>query len=277
MVGLDIHWYTARFHELARLVPHMVTPENQRVNRYIWGLAPEIKANVTSSRHTTIQSVVSMANCLTTDGIKDKIFKKENAGNKNRLNDQFKNQGMNDKNKRQRIRRNFATTAPDQGQAQRGIVQGLEIDGNPNQGNNRNQACGRAFALGVAEAPQDPNIVTGTFSMNDHFDTILSFSLNDHFATALFDSGADYSFIFTNFLPLIDMKTSVLNPCYEIEIANDLKVETNKIVQGCRLELEGHTFIIDLIPFGHGSFDVIVGMDWLSKRKAKIVCLEKIV
>ncbi|GJV94017.1 putative reverse transcriptase domain-containing protein [Tanacetum coccineum] len=49
------------------------------------------------------------------------------------------------------------------------------------------------------------------------------------------------------------------------------------IVQGCRLELEGHTFIIDLIPFGHGSFDVIVGMDWLSKLRAKRVCFEKIV
>ncbi|GJT88771.1 putative nucleotidyltransferase, ribonuclease H [Tanacetum coccineum] len=49
------------------------------------------------------------------------------------------------------------------------------------------------------------------------------------------------------------------------------------IVRGCRLELEGHTFIIDLIPFGHGSFDVIVGMDWLSKLRAKIVCYEKIV
>ncbi|GKE69981.1 putative reverse transcriptase domain-containing protein, partial [Tanacetum coccineum] len=43
------------------------------------------------------------------------------------------------------------------------------------------------------------------------------------------------------------------------------------------LELEGHTFIIDLIPFCHGSFDVIVGMNWLSKLRAKIVCFEKIV
>ncbi|GKD10114.1 hypothetical protein Tco_1189799 [Tanacetum coccineum] len=49
------------------------------------------------------------------------------------------------------------------------------------------------------------------------------------------------------------------------------------IVRGCRLEQEGHKFIIDLIPFGHGSFDVFVGMDWLSKLRAKIVCFEKIV
>nr|GEV14382.1 putative reverse transcriptase domain-containing protein [Tanacetum cinerariifolium] len=44
---------------------------------------------------------------------------------------------------------------------------------------------------------------------------------------------------------------------------------------GCRLELEGHTFTNDLIPFGHGSFAVIVGMDWLSKLRAKIVFYEK--
>ncbi|GJV39919.1 putative reverse transcriptase domain-containing protein [Tanacetum coccineum] len=71
--------------------------------------------------------------------------------------------------------------------------------------------------------------------------------------------------------------TMETSPCYEIEIVNDVKAETNKIVRGCKLELEGHTFIIDLIPFGHGSFDVIVGINWLSKRRAKIVCFEKIV
>ncbi|GKB59289.1 putative reverse transcriptase domain-containing protein [Tanacetum coccineum] len=38
-----------------------------------------------------------------------------------------------------------------------------------------------------------------------------------------------------------------------------------------------HVFDIDLIPFGHGSFDVIIGMDWLSNHKAKIICHEKVV
>nr|GEW48258.1 putative reverse transcriptase domain-containing protein [Tanacetum cinerariifolium] len=70
---------------------------------------------------------------------------------------------------------------------------------------------------------------------------------------------------------------SVINPGYEIEIASGVKVVINMIVRGCRLELEGQTFIIDLIPFGHGSFDVIIRMDWLSKLGAKIVCFEKIV
>ncbi|GKF79148.1 putative reverse transcriptase domain-containing protein, partial [Tanacetum coccineum] len=41
--------------------------------------------------------------------------------------------------------------------------------------------------------------------------------------------------------------------------------------------MEGHVIDIDLIPFGHGSFDVIIGMDWLSNYKAKIICHEKVV
>ncbi|GKD70932.1 hypothetical protein Tco_1325022 [Tanacetum coccineum] len=98
----------------------MVTLENQRVNRYIRGLAPEIKAHVTSSKPTTIQSVVSMAKHLTTDAIKDGIFKKnENAGNKKRSNDQNKNRGRDNRNKRQRTRRKFDMTALEQGQGQR--------------------------------------------------------------------------------------------------------------------------------------------------------------
>ncbi|GJX17717.1 putative reverse transcriptase domain-containing protein [Tanacetum coccineum] len=112
------------------------------------------------------------------------------------------------------------------------------------------QTRGRAFIMGANEACQNPNIVTGTFS------------LNNHYATALFDSGADYSFISTKFMPLIDVTPSILNPSYEIEVANGQIVETNKIVHKCNLVLEGRSFSIDLIPFGHGSFDVIVGMNW---------------
>ncbi|GJU90412.1 putative reverse transcriptase domain-containing protein [Tanacetum coccineum] len=126
-------------------------------------------------------------------------------------------------------------------------------DQNKNRGSddrNKRQRTGGNFALTVPEQGQ------GQF---------------------LFDSGADYRFISTKFLPLINMKPSVISPGYKIGIASGVIVETNKIIRGCRLELEGHTFIIDLIPFGYGSFDVVVRMDWLSKLRAKIVCYEKIV
>ncbi|GJS53187.1 putative reverse transcriptase domain-containing protein [Tanacetum coccineum] len=58
----------------------------------------------------------------------------------------------------------------------------------------------------------------------------------------------DFSFISTDFAPLINVKPSFVNPGYVIEVAD-----------------------------GHGSFDVIMGMDWLYEHKAEIVCHDKVV
>ncbi|GJZ96903.1 reverse transcriptase domain-containing protein [Tanacetum coccineum] len=70
---------------------------------------------------------------------------------------------------------------------------------------------------------------------------------------------------------------SELSFIYEIEIGSGQLVEIDKAIKGCKLEIKGHVFDIDLIPFGHRSFDVIIGMDWLSHYKAVIICLEKVV
>ncbi|GJX34144.1 putative reverse transcriptase domain-containing protein [Tanacetum coccineum] len=112
---------------------------------------------------------------------------------------------------------------------------------------------------------QDPNIVTGTFT------------LDNHYTTTLFDYGANYSFVSTTFMPLLDIEPNNSGFSYEIEIASGQLVEINKVIRGCKLEIEGLIFDIDLILFGHGSFNVIIGMDWLSRHKAEIVCHEKVV
>ncbi|GJR50773.1 hypothetical protein Tco_1401294 [Tanacetum coccineum] len=62
-VGKALTWaghaaYTDRFHELARLVPHLVTPENKRIERYIYGLAPQIRRMVAATELTIIQKAV---------------------------------------------------------------------------------------------------------------------------------------------------------------------------------------------------------------------------
>ncbi|GKF23907.1 putative reverse transcriptase domain-containing protein [Tanacetum coccineum] len=95
----------------------------------------------------------------------------------------------------------------------------------------------------------DPNVVTGTYS------------LNNLYATVIFDSGADFSFISTKFVPLLNEKPSIANPGYVTEVANGKKEEVDRIFHGCRLEFGDSIFLIDLIPLGQGSFDVIVGMD----------------
>ncbi|GJZ94589.1 putative reverse transcriptase domain-containing protein [Tanacetum coccineum] len=138
-------------------------------------------------------------------------------------------------------------------------------NGGQGRGNNCNQARGRAFIQGVEELAMDPNIMTSNF----HFKPI----------TMLYDSIRilyRYSFVSTTFIPLLGIEPSKLGFNYEIEIASGQLVEINKVIRGCKLEIEGHVFNIDLIPFGHGIFNMIIGMDWLSKHKAEIVCHGKV-
>nr|GEX75059.1 reverse transcriptase domain-containing protein [Tanacetum cinerariifolium] len=59
----------------------------------------------------------------------------------------------------------------------------------------------------------------------------------------------------------------IVNPGYLIEIADGKSVEVDRVIRDCKLELGNSLFAIDLIPLGHGSFEVIMGMDWLSRNK----------
>nr|GEZ74797.1 retrotransposon protein, putative, Ty3-gypsy subclass [Tanacetum cinerariifolium] len=119
---------------------------------------------------------------------------------------------------------------------------------------------GQSYVIRDAEHNQGPNVVTGTFL------------LNNRYATVLFDSGADKIFVDIKFSHLIDIKPVKLNSSYEVELADGKVVSTNSILRGCTSNLLGHLFDIDLMPIELGTFDVIVGMDWLVERDALIVC-----
>ncbi|GJW00318.1 putative reverse transcriptase domain-containing protein [Tanacetum coccineum] len=187
MVGAVHATYTDRFHELPRLVSHLVTPESRIIERYVYGLAPQIRGMVATTEPKTMQK---RPVCLRWNRAQ------ELEGNR-----------------------------PNQVAAN---------NGGQGRGNQGNQARGRAFMLGAEEARQDLNIVTG-------------------------------------------LEPNELRFKYEIEIASEQLVEINKVIKGCKLEIEVHVFDIDLIPFGHGSFDMIIGMDWLSNYKAEIIFHEKVV
>nr|GEZ01072.1 hypothetical protein [Tanacetum cinerariifolium] len=64
---------------------------------------------------------------------------------------------------------------------------------------------------------------------------------------------------------------------YEIKIASGQLVKIDKVIKGCKLEIKGHVFDINLRPFGSESFDIIIEMNWLSYHKVEIICHEKVV
>ncbi|GJZ19120.1 putative reverse transcriptase domain-containing protein [Tanacetum coccineum] len=343
MVGAGHAAYTNRFHGLARLVQHLVTPETRMIERYVYGFALQIRRMVAAMEPNTIQKAIQISGALTDEAVRNgsikKVEKRKNVG------ELSKDMSGRDDNKRTRTGNAFASIVNPVGRenmvtwhkcttcnsyhalggpcrtclnynlpghlakdcrcvsrnvnpvnARNPTVKAYYECGStdhvrsacprlnraqepeenhPNQvaankgvqghGNQRNQARGRAFMLGAEEARQDPNIVTGTFT------------LNNHFATTLFDSGANYSFVSTTFIPLLGLEPSELGFRYEIEIASGQLVKIDKVIKGCKLEIEGYVFDIDLIPLGHGSFDVIIGMEWLSNYKAEIIFHEKVV
>ncbi|GKB04581.1 reverse transcriptase domain-containing protein [Tanacetum coccineum] len=125
-----------------------------------------------------------------------------------------------------------------------------------------NNAHGRAYLLRDKNAHQDPNVVTGTFL------------LNQHLARVLFDSRADKSFVS---ISLTSISSITLDTTYDIEMADGNLVGTNTVIQGCTLILLNQPFEIDLMPIKLNSFDVFIGMDWLSKYHARIICDEKVI
>ncbi|GJS80639.1 putative reverse transcriptase domain-containing protein [Tanacetum coccineum] len=69
----------------------------------------------------------------------------------------------------------------------------------------------------------------------------------------------------------------VTEDSYEIELADGRIVSMNIVLKGCTLSLVNHVFEIDFMPIELGTFDVIIGMDWLVKHDAVIVYGEKVV
>ena len=70
MEGSEVNAYTTRFTELAVLCPGMVTPEYKKIERYIWGLAPQIRGMVIASQLTTFASVKNLVVRLTDEGVR---------------------------------------------------------------------------------------------------------------------------------------------------------------------------------------------------------------
>ncbi|GKA99826.1 putative reverse transcriptase domain-containing protein [Tanacetum coccineum] len=90
----------------------------------------------------------------------------------------------------------------------------------------------------------------------------------------LFDSGADKSFISISLASMLNISPITIDTFYDIEMADGNLVSTNTVIQGCTLN---QPFEIDLMPIKLGSFNVVIGMDWLSKYHSRIICDEKVV
>ncbi|GJX22466.1 putative reverse transcriptase domain-containing protein [Tanacetum coccineum] len=110
---------------------------------------------------------------------------------------------------------------------------------------------GHDAAYGHAGTNPNSNVVTGTFLINNRY------------ASILFDTGADRSLVSTAFSSQICITPTALDHYYDIELADGRIIGLNTILRGCTLNILNHPFNIDLMPVELGSFNAIIGLDWL--------------
>ncbi|XP_074283159.1 uncharacterized protein LOC141607704 [Silene latifolia] len=141
-----------------------------------------------------------------------------------------------------------------------------------NSGNQQNRSAsasqsgakssGKLFMMGKEAVEEDAHVVMGTFLANSEPTFVL------------FDSGATHSFISSehartlNFQGYDEIKDLVYIPSGD-------SIPFSRVYRDVSVKIGEAIFLTNLIEFPLGGFEIILGMDWLSKYKAFIDCHQK--
>ena len=125
-------------------------------------------------------------------------------------------------------------------------------------------ALARAYAMGAREDPNIPGVIVGTF-------TLFDIDLYD-----LIDPGSTHSYICME--QMSDKLPSVKLLAYDLLVISPLRnnVRVNRVYKNCPLLVHDRELSVGLIALPFHEFDLILGMDWLSKHRAIVDCDKKI-
>nr|GEX13863.1 reverse transcriptase domain-containing protein [Tanacetum cinerariifolium] len=233
----DVVAYTQRFNELALMYPRMVEPKRVKVDAYIRGLTNNIKGEVTSSKHADLYKAVRMAYKL-----------------------------MEQKSQARDAR----------------ILEGKKRKWESLQGGN---------SSAIVNAPTDGKLLLykRCFTRHVGYCTIKCHKCGKvgHKARYCKEKNVatranaqpiwTWSFVDTRFSAMLDIDLIKIEASYELELDDGRVASTNPGLKVCTLNLVNHIFEINLIPIELGTFDVIIGMDWLVKHNDLILCGEKVI
>ncbi|GJX23000.1 hypothetical protein Tco_0227445 [Tanacetum coccineum] len=233
--GTNLTAYNQRFQELILLCPEMVPSPNQLLERYIEGLPLSIKGNITSSKPVNLHEAIEMAQGLMYQVVQELG---ENSGDKRKWNGNHYNHNPNNTNNTSNL--------------------------NPN----KRPKTARVFSAGqgqdiesktaephlVPQAKEDPK------AKEDREVILLASDVNQ--GNPKGNNQASTSTQGGHRAP-----GRVYNLCAEAAMKD------NTMVNGTFLINNAYASV--LFDTELGSFDVVVGMDWMAEYRAEVVCYEK--
>ncbi|GKE70944.1 putative reverse transcriptase domain-containing protein, partial [Tanacetum coccineum] len=202
----NIAAYTQRFNELVLLCTEVVPSEKKKIETYIRGLPENVKGERTSSKPTTLNEAVQMTHTLMEQKLQSKAervaegnkrrWENNQSGNNNNWNNNNNNRGnYRDNTRHHQYDNRRQGNARAMTKAQNEVAD--QTGTTPNcanaqpvvkchcyecgeRGHTRNRcpkrinqqggnATGRAYAMRDVEQNPGPNVVTGTFLLNNHY------------------------------------------------------------------------------------------------------------
>ncbi|GJT61893.1 putative reverse transcriptase domain-containing protein [Tanacetum coccineum] len=269
--GNDLKTYVRRFQELATLCPTMLPDSEKMMDVFIGGLPRSIEGNVTTSKPQTLEEAINIAHRLIDQVTKHtpvqvlsdhkrKFDDRRTLNNNNNYRNTNTNNRYNNhqpqQNRRQETFRSYAVT-PAKNNGYTGNHPLCHLTKNcrnkaPTTGSNllpmtvTCHACGeKGHYANKCRKTTNNNVQGRAYMLRDR---------NAH-----------------------QDPNVVTDTFYNIERADRNILSTNTIIQGATLTLLNQPFKIDLMPIKLDSFDVVIGMDWLSKYHARIICDEKVI
>ncbi|GKB90915.1 putative reverse transcriptase domain-containing protein [Tanacetum coccineum] len=238
--GTDVLSYNQHFQELALMCDKMFPEESDEVEKYVGGLPDMIHGSVMASKPKTMQDAIEFATELMDQ--KTRTLAERQTENKRKFQDTLRN----NQNQQQPFKRhNVARAYTARPREKKPTVEANLLLPTTNR-KSKGQTKEFLLALNV-ELMAISRIIPQRTNPNSNVVTGM-FLLNNRYASILFDTGAHRSFVSAAFSSLIDIIPTTLNHGYDVKLADEM-----------------------------GSFNVIIGMDWLSKYHVVIICDDKIV
>ncbi|GJY32630.1 putative reverse transcriptase domain-containing protein [Tanacetum coccineum] len=258
--------------------------ETKKVDKYISGLPDNIHGNVMSARPKTLDEAIDLANDLMDQKLHTYLERQND--NKRKAGDSSKNNQQ--PYKKQNVARAY-TVCPGEKKAYTGTLPlctkcnyhhtgqcapkcgnckryghatndcRVNTNNNNNNNNNKNQKAGACYECGNTSHIKKncPKLKNRGNSNGNGITQGRAYALGGR--DAISDSNV------------------ITESRYDVELADRKIIGVNTIICGCTLNFMNHPFNIDLMPVPLDSFDVIIGMDWLTKYHGVIICDEKIV